>query len=46
MIDETQAPKAPEGRREKALRWAFWIVFLLATLCAFAGKTLYASPPA
>jgi hypothetical protein len=43
MIDETRVPKVHDGRQEKALRWGFWIVFLLATLCAFAWKMLGAS---
>jgi hypothetical protein len=27
-----------EGRREKMLRWSFWTLFLLATLCTLVWK--------
>jgi hypothetical protein len=44
MIDETRCPDLHDGRQERMLRWGFWIVFLLATLCAFAWKMLAVSP--
>lgn len=38
LMDAVRAPKVHDGRQERVFRWGFWIVFLLATLCAFAWK--------
>ncbi len=51
IVDSDKRPKVDairpwaidDKRREKMSRWAFWMFFLLATLCAFAWKMAYAS---
>ena len=41
-IDVVRSSVVDENRRDKMLRWAFWTVFLLAMMCAFAWKVAYA----
>jgi hypothetical protein len=42
-IDSIRTSAVDEARRDRMLRWAFWMFFLLATMCAFAWKVAYAS---
>jgi hypothetical protein len=37
-IDVAAGSEAHGERREKMLRWSFWILFLVAVLCAFIWK--------
>jgi hypothetical protein len=42
-IDVVRSSVVDDKRRDKMLRWAFWVAFLIATMCAFAWKVTSAS---